>query len=435
MNKILSKTQVEVFFVLKGYPRVSETFISQEIHLLESLGFKITIVSMKKARENMIQPINEMVKAKIQYLPESLSQNIFHVLLLNFKCFARYPWGYLVNLFSSTFKSIKRFDRSHFKHFIHSAWVVAKMKIWEKKDYTYLHSHFAHSPTEITYYISKITKLPFSISAHAKDIYTIPKVDLLERIKAAEFITTCTEFNYQFLKNIDSDINNKVYKNYHGIFSDNFTPVKSFLIDKESLNFISVGRLVPKKGYFVIFKALESLKKQGYSFKYDIFGSGVLEQEMRTLAAKLNLEDQIKFHLTVTHPQMIEHIKLNPGIFLCGSVISADGDRDGIPNTVAEAMSMELPVIATKVSGIPEIIEDGVNGYLVESEDSEALANKIKELAANPTGAQKIGKAGRKKVQTMFESRNLITELSDLLEKSISKKISLETYTLSLIHI
>ncbi len=430
MKETFSKTQIELYFILKGYPRVSETFIAQEIHLLESLGYKIKIISMKKAREDMLQPINKKVEAKIQYLPEDYLQNILSIVSLNFKCFTNYPWKYSLNLFSSIIKSLRRFNSSHLSHFTKAAWVTAKLKMWEKKDYTYIHSHFAHSPTEIAYYISKITDLPFSISAHAKDIYTIPKIDLLERIKAAEFITTCTEFNYQFLKNISSEISDKVYKNYHGISSDDFTPVANFRINKNSLIFISVGRLVPKKGYFVILKALNSLKKQGYNFSYDIFGSGVLEKELRSMVAELNLEEQVKFHLTVTHPQMIEHIKLNPGIFLCGSLISSDGDRDGIPNTVAEAMSMELPVIATKVSGIPEIIQDGVNGFLIESEDTTALANKIKELAEDPMEAQRVGKAGREKMKSMFESKKLITELSNLLEKSITKKFNLEKYTI-----
>jgi glycosyltransferase involved in cell wall biosynthesis len=267
--------------------------------------------------------------------------------------------------------------------------------------------------------LARITGLRYSISAHAKDIYTIPLMELQQRINASQLIMTCTEYNYNFMRSLPGVDKPKINQVYHGINLDNFKPeaplAANDTIPKESLSrFLSVGRLVPKKGYGDIFLALQMLKQKGYSFSYDIYGAGELKKELHALRAELGLDKEIIFHDVTTHPEIIARMQ-KKGIFICGSRLGEDGDRDGIPNTVAEAMAMELPVLATNVSGIPELVEDGVSGVLVEEKNPAAIADGLEFLINNPEKSTQMAREARVRVAKVFNCNNWIQHCARLL--------------------
>lgn len=409
--------QTAIAFILKGYPRVSETFIAQEIYLLEQQGFKIEIISMRKAREPERQPIVALIKAPVTYIPEYMWNEFKTVAQENIKTFLRYPDRYLFYFALAAGRSLKQWDDSPIKRFFQAAWIVSKKKLgYKDSSIHHLHSHFAHTPTELAFYASRISGLKYSISAHAKDIYTIPQQSLIERINNSELIMTCTSYNYEFMKSLPGIKAEKIHKVYHGINLESFKPSQPHTYSKAELsNFLSVGRLVEKKGYDVIFEALSNLKKKDVPFTYDIYGAGELKKELIALRDKLHLTDQIHFHYTATHPQIIERMNKG-GIFICGSKLTASGDRDGIPNTVAEAMAMELPVVATAVSGIPELIENGSDGILIPEKDPMLLTLALERLLNESEIARRIGIAARKKVASVFNSQVLIKNCESLLE-------------------
>ena len=406
---------MKYLFILKSYPRLSDVFIAQEIHLLEQQGFDITILSTKKSTETQLQPINELVKAPVIYTPEYILPELKLFLAVIIKSLYKSPGKVTKLLLQSLFKSLRQRGYSPFKRLLQALWTIEELNLYNNS-FDYIHSHYAHIPTEIALNISKLTNIKFSISAHAKDIYTIEDSDLAERIHASEFITTCTNFNKNFILNLDKKFSKKVFLNYHGLNTDQFKAVPWTFENTDPLCFVSVGRLVGKKGYPIIFKALSQLKKDGLNIQYDIFGDGELEEQLRKLAKDLNIEGNITFKLTATHPEIIDFISKKPCVFICGSIITSNGDRDGIPNTVAEAMSMEVPVVASEVSGIPEIIDDGVNGLLVKSGDPQDLAKKLRLAFDQPELTQKIAKNARQKVLTMFESKKLIHPLAKLIK-------------------
>jgi glycosyltransferase involved in cell wall biosynthesis len=418
-------------FILKGYPRVSETFIAQEIYLLEQLGFKIEILSMRKAREPERQPIVAMIKAPVTYIPEYIfSKDFGSILGAQFRTFANFPGGYLKKLVEAGFKSLTSRDDSPIKRFLQASWLIAYKGLGKSSPIGHFHSHFAHSPTELAYYLSGITGLRYSISAHAKDIYTIPSSELQARINASQLIMTCTEYNYNFMRALPQVHKDKINQVYHGINLENFKPNALLqdgdVIPQASLSrFFSVGRLVPKKGYGDIFLALQMLKNKGFSFSYDIYGAGELKKELHQLRAKLGLEKEIIFHDVTTHPEIIKRMQ-NKGIFICGSRLGEDGDRDGIPNTLAEAMAMELPVIATNVSGIPELVENSVSGLLVEEKSPEALARGLEFLLTNPEKSTAMGRNARIRVAQVFNCNNWIQQCARLLTPFATPKKSTE---------
>lgn len=404
-----------IAFILKGYPRVSETFIAQEIHLLERRGFKIEIFSMRQAREPERQPIVEKINAPVTYLPEYLLPALREIVAGNRRALIMHPTRYLSALISALAKSAWTRNRSPIKRFLQAGWLVARKGLGlETSPIGHLHAHFIHAPTELTYYLSRISGLRYSISAHAKDIYTIPLGDVRTRVNGAELLMTCTKYNYNFLRAITGIHADKIHQIYHGIDLEVFRPTGPRT--NESLSqIVSVGRLVNKKGYGDILQALRILKDRGLVFTYDIYGTGELKTELLALRTQLGLEKDVTFHGIATQPQIISRFQQG-GIFLCGSRLSEDGDRDGIPNTVAEAMSMELPVVATAVSGIPELIEDGKSGVLVPEKNPEALAAAIQDLIANPEKALEIGRNGRARVAQVFDCQTWIRGCAGLLE-------------------
>lgn len=402
-------------FILKGYPRVSEAFIAQEIFLLEQQGFEIEIFSMRGPRESERQPIVEKIKAPVTYLPEYLWPEWKTILQENTKAFVRAPHRWVAGLIRGIFRSLHQKNDDPIKRFLQAGWLVGRRGLGKSgHPVVHLHAHFAHAPTELAEAAAHLSGLKFSISAHAKDIYTLAPRELSRRIRASQLIMTCTRANLDFLQNLPGVTPEKVHRIYHGIDLESFHRRQEFRAQALS-RFVSVGRLVEKKGYEDILEALVLLRARGHSFTYDIYGAGALLPSLRELTQKLGLSDVVRFHQTATHPQIIRRFE-EGGIFLNGSRISADGDRDGIPNTVAEAMSMELPVIATAVSGIPELIEDGITGLLVDERRPDQLAEAIEKLLQNPELARHLGQRARQKVAEIFNADLWILQCAQLLQ-------------------
>lgn len=398
------------FFVLKGYPRISETFISQEIYLLEQKGYDISILSMRQPREDMRQPINKLIKAPVVYTPEYIFEEPVEIFSHNLRTLTQFPLAYLKYFLIALYTSATEMRREHIKRFLQAGWAISKCQF--KTNPYHLHSHFAHSPTTLTYYVHKITGLKYSISAHAKDIYTISKEELKSKIESCEFLTTCTSFNYHYIRDkiLKTD---KVKLSYHGINTDYFKPTEiDCLSSQQPYLLCSVGRLVDKKGYDVILKALSLLKRKGINFRYDVFGAGELESEVKGLISDLDLKDQVRLLGAASHETISERLA-QKGIFICGSKISSTGDRDGIPNTIAEAMSMELAVVATKVSGIPELIQHKESGWLVEPESPAEMSDAIEYLIQNPVITEQIAKNGRRRVKEFFDANKCLGDLED----------------------
>jgi glycosyltransferase involved in cell wall biosynthesis len=408
-----------IAFILKGYPRVSETFIAQEIYLLEKQGFDISIFSMRKARESERQPITKLIKAPVIYAPEYIWPAFFSVMFENFKALMTHPAQYTKWGCIAVFRSLKKRSDDPLKRFLQACWYIGSQGLGSSSPVRHLHSHFAHAPTEMAFYMSKVSGLSYSISAHAKDIYTVSSADLIERVQNSKLLMTCTSFNVDYLCKLPGIDKNKIHLAYHGIDLDLFKSKNPRLwVNKNLQNLISVGRLVQKKGYPTIFKALHLLKTKGHHFHYHIIGSGEDYKKLTELAQELELSDRVTFYKTMIQPQIIELMQTG-GIYLIASQITADGDRDGIPNTVAEAMAMELPVIATNVSGIPELIEHNHTGLLVEPEDPNAYAQAIEKLWSAPEIANQISHQARLKVESVFNNKKWIATCASHLKKAI----------------
>jgi glycosyltransferase involved in cell wall biosynthesis len=379
---------LRVAFVLKGYPRLSETFIAQEIAALEKRGLEILIVSLRRPTDGALHPVHREIKAKILYLPEYLLLEPFRVLKAAFKVqrFWTAARIWLNDLRRDpTPNRIRRFGQ---------ALVLAAEA---PKDVTWLHAHFLHTPASVARYAATLRGLPWSGSAHAKDIWTTPEWEKREKLAACEWLVTCTAANQHHLAALAPT--GRVELVYHGLDLQRF-PSPPRRVPSGPVTILSVSRLVEKKGVDVLLDALARLP-QHLDWRFVHVGGGPLAETMKRRAQALGVAPRVTWRGPLTQEQVLQEYRA-ADIFALASRIARDGDRDGLPNVLAEAQSQALPCIATRVSAIPELLRDGISAHLVEEGDCAALAAALEALITQPARRRALGAAGEARVRSEF---------------------------------
>lgn len=401
--------------VLKGYPRISETFISNEIRLLEKMGFKIHIYSMRAPRENFSHDSIKEIEAKVTYLPSSMIWGLPAFLWYNIRLFARMPKRYIkcLKLMKSRFKLAPK-KHTWIKHLLQGGYIMQKSVIDDGVDIGHFHGHFAHTPTTVTMYAALFADVPFSFTAHAKDIYTQVPERYQDKIERAEFVVTCTKYNADYLNNVSPN-GKPIHCVYHGINLDLFSPNGRKIDAIAPYKILTVARFVPKKGLDIVLKALAKLRAEGLNFHYTLVGEGKAKQNkaVRDLIKSLGLEDVTTLPGTITHNEVIELLNA-ADCFTLGCREAEDGDRDGIPNVVAEAMATGVPVAATDVSGVPELVKHEQTGLLCNSNDVDAMADTIRRILTDTKLREKIIPAANEKVHEVFNNKKLIHDLGEI---------------------
>ena len=434
MNAQRQSTNGTVAYILKGYPRLSEIFITSEIYRLEQLGLKLCLAVIKPGDEITTGGIFKRIQSRPNYLPQtsSLSQTTLRAWLdLHLKDFQpalrnvtrQNPIGVMhaaAAAFSQSVRARRAFvswpRKVYLKEFLQAVWI--SNLLFETDDVRHIHAHFCHGATTVAWLVSLITGLPFSFTAHAKDIYceSLNPAGLLRRkMRAARFVITCTDANREHLLKVEPTADVRCI--YHGLnaeFVDLLADSANAPEKKGRLRALGVGRLVPKKGFDVLVEASSILKSRGLNFETVIVGEhGEHESELRNQIAARGLKDNIRFTGPLEQARLYSEYQ-NADIFCLPCRVLENGDRDGLPNVLMEAMACGLPVITTPVSGIPEIIKDGHNGALVPPNDAEALANAIQRISSDRLLARNLGRAGRLTVLERFDGNSTALELATL---------------------
>jgi glycosyltransferase involved in cell wall biosynthesis len=405
--------------ILKGYPRISETFISNEILLLERLGFKIHLFSMRRGRESFTHRSVREIAARVDYLPESLLKPLPRLLKSNLSLAARTPGPYRRALAAAW----QRWRRTHksatLKHLFQAGYLIDRFL--PHSGVVHLHAHFAHSPTSVAMFTSRLSGLPFSFTAHAKDIYTSNPQQLSEKIALAEKVVTCTEYNRRYLLDLAGDSAPGIYRVYHGIDTALFSDEgRSDTTASAPYQLVTVARLVVKKGLPTVYRALERLKARGVVFRHTLIGDGEERQSILELIDQLALEGCCRWIGTQPHHVVRDHYR-KAHAFVLGCEVAPDGDRDGIPNVLLESMAMGVPVAATTVSAIPELITTGETGLLVPPGDAVQLAAAVERLLVDKDLRHRLIPAARHRVRHHFDNRQSIQELADIHRKALEK--------------
>jgi len=421
-----------VAYVMNGYPRLSETFITHEIYQLERMGLPLRLFSVKHEREEKVHPIVAAIRAPLTYLPDAttlsgtplgrwLARNLPVFWRGNAEVARRHPVRYLRTLASALAmcwcyrprgEGI-RVRKVFLKEFLQAGQIAAELL--RAGDVGHLHGHFCHGVATITWFASRLTGIPFSFTAHAKDIYQadLNPDDLLERkLSAARFVATCTCANASVLcaRHPRPD---EVHAIYHGLDTDYFSPAPQTSGQRMPI-VLAVGRFVGKKGFDLLIEACAHLKRDGVRFGCVIVGErGDAYDGICRLIDQRALGDCVKLRGAVAQDELRDMYRL-ARVFALPCRVTADGDRDGFPNVLAEAMAMGVPVVSTAISGIPEMIDNGVHGLLVQSGDARALADALRRVLGDDAVHTRLAKAGRQRICERFDSRRTTLALHDL---------------------
>ncbi len=414
-----SQPQPTLGYILKGYPRISETFISNEIQLLEELGFRLRLFPMRHPRESFCHDSVKKIKAKITYLPTELTTDFLRLLYPNIFLAIKRPATYGKAMAIAA----KRFQRTRktatFKHLFQAGFMVNNCLLQEP-DIVHLHGHFAHSPTSVTMFAALLSGLPFSFTAHAKDIYTSNRKQLREKIKLADFVVTCTQHNVRYLRDLAGPVSTPIHCVYHGIDIQLFNGPGAQLAPRPPYKLLTVARITEKKGLPTLYRALDLLKKRGLDFRHTLIGDGDDREEILGLIKELQLSDTCSWLGTQTHNEVLSQFR-GSDLFILGCEIAKNGDRDGIPNVLVESLAMGVPAVSTTVSAIPEILLNGSTGLTVTPSDSLAMANGIEKMLTDSVLRKQIIQKGQDFVTSNFDNRHWVVQLADVFRKGNGK--------------
>ncbi|MFP6743315.1 MAG: glycosyltransferase family 4 protein [Alphaproteobacteria bacterium] len=389
-----------IAFVLKGYPRLSETFIAQEIRGLEQAGLAISIIALRHPTDPHRHPILQEIQAPVSYLPEYLWRHPLR--LWRGWRRARRMAGYQAAR-QVWFDDLRR-DRSanRVRRFGQALVLAAELDPAIDR----LHAHFLHTPSSVTRYAALITGLPWSCSAHAKDIWTSPEWEKREKLASCHWAVTCAAASYNHLDALAP--RGRIELVYHGLDFSRFPacppategPPRDGSDSDKPVTILAVGRAVEKKGFDDLLAALATLPDDLH-WRLIHIGGGEKRQALADQARDAGLDDRIDWRGAQPQDVVLGAYR-DADLFVLPSRITRDGDRDGLPNVLMEAMSQGLCVVSTRVSGIPELIDDGETGRLVDGGDRPALSNVLATLITDPTQRDRLGRAGNVRVRRDF---------------------------------
>ena len=389
-----------VALVLKGYPRLSETFIAQEILELERRGFVFDIWSLRRPTDRYRHPMHEEIAARLLYLPEYLKDD------------PRRVWRGLVHAvrhlaFAPTLRAflrdLRRDPSAGRLRRLGQALVLAREL---DPAIGHLHVHFLHTPDSVTRYAALLTGRSYSFSAHAKDIWTTPEWERAEKITDARWGVTCTADGWQELRRVAGPAGGKVELVYHGLDLARFPapPPRTRLADgrdpADPVRLVAVGRAVAKKGFDTLLDALARLPASLH-WRLVHVGSGEKLAGLKQQAERLGLSDRIEWRGSQAQKAVVEALR-EADLFVLPSQPGEDGDRDGLPNVLMEAATQALPALSTRFAGVPEFIDDDVNGVLVPPGDAPALAEALAGLIADPARRLRLGTAALARLKADF---------------------------------
>lgn len=379
--------------VLKGYPRLSETFIAQELLALQERGHRFEIWSLRAPYDGgRTHPVHERIRARVRYLPEYLHDDPQRVLRA-WRTSRRLP-GY--RRARSTFLRDLARDRTpnRVRRWGQALVLAAELPV----EAALLYAHFLHTPASVARYAALMRMLPWGVSAHAKDIWTTPDWEICEKLAEAAFAVACTASGAAHLRTLAPE--GRVDLVYHGLDLSRFPPPPADRPEGGPFTLLSVGRVVAKKGYDDLLAGLARLP-QGFDWRLCHIGGGELSDRMKAEAERLGLSNRIDWRGKRAQDEVVAAMRA-ADLFVLPSKIAPDGDRDGLPNVLMEAASQRLPILSTAVSAIPEFVGDGVHGRLVPPGDPAALAAAIVALAGDPPARRRFAEAACARLTAEF---------------------------------
>src|SRR5712691_2786243 len=402
-----------VGYVVSTWPRLSQTFVLTEVVALERSGVQLRIFSVKDPGGEPVHAKVAQVQAEVTYL--SFRGSWRRIVRANLRLALELPWRYTRALMHA----IAYGRVGVVRRFLQAAYLAYLLR---REPVEHLHAHFATAPTLLAMFASELTGIPYTFTAHARDIYVDTQRKLLRKqIEQARAVVTVSQYNRQYLKDlIWPSSGGKVHCIYNGLDLADFDFRWPRMVDPGPPVILSVARLIPKKGLEDLIEAAAILKQLGRAFRVEIIGNGPLRNELENRAKQLGLVDCVEFK----GPQPQESVSSayqRASIFALPCVVTEDGDRDGIPTVVLEAMASGVPVVSTPISGIPELIDSSRDGMLVPPNSPLLLAEALDRLLADSQLRDRLAQAARAKIESEFLVEHSSSQLLSLFQNGYAQ--------------
>lgn len=394
-----SKPDARVAVVLKGWPRLSETFIAQEIAGLEARGVALEIWSLRRPTDKARHPVHDRVAARVVYLPEYLSDDPWRVWEGWLK--AQHLPGYRAA--RQKFLADLRRDPSanRLRRWGQALVLAAELPVSIDR----LYAHFLHTPSSVTRYAAAMRDLPWSASAHAKDIWTSKAWDATAKLADCSWLVTCTQSGLQRLRAL-APRPDRLKLVYHGLDFAHLPSPPAARSRRDGTDpadpvvILSIGRKVEKKGYVDLLDALAKLPRS-INWRFEHIGAGELASSLEEQADQLGIAGRCTWH--GAQPQKAVFAALaRADLFVLAAKTASDGDQDGLPNVLMEAAYQGLAIVSTHAASIGEFLSDGENGLLVAPGAPDELAVALARLARDPDLRQRLARHASESVRTRF---------------------------------
>lgn len=410
-----------VIYLVRSWPRLSQTFIVNEVVALERRGVEIVLFSMVRSDEDLVQPQVRDVRAQVRYLAdETVRGGVGAHLSVLVTSPLRYARALLYALrhpeLSEGYATCSTMGCFRFAG--HVAAEVLRLGRAGRAP-IHLHAHFAHDPALVALLVRRLSGLTFTFTAHARDLYQIPAESYRTRAGEAAAVVTCCDANADYIDTIGADGLAAVRVIHHGVELDQFRPQSRHAGPDHTPMLVSIGRMVEKKGFADLLHALHELVTTGHSFRCRIYGDGPLRGSLTQLRDSLGLTAQVEFPGEQDREGIIEALG-EADVFLLTPIVTDDGDRDGIPNVLVEAMACGLPVVATSAGGVGELVQDGVNGYLTEPGNVQGIAKGVASLLASPDVRSEMGGSARRTVEEGYDVNGAARQLEQMFKAAAS---------------
>jgi glycosyltransferase involved in cell wall biosynthesis len=400
-----------IAYVLGEFPSISETFILREMHALRERGFEIMPFALRRPEDGTVHRSAASFPSATYYpsdrggppaaegreatgLPAADVRRALAALVYRHRGRPRI-----------LLSAVRRFPTA-----------VRFARLARAAGVGHIHAHFALITADVAAVMAHLTGLRFSVSAHARDIYCSSAAELRARLRDAEFVAVCTRRTRELLLGLlGAPWESRVPLVYHGLSPADFPPGEP----TEGL-VVAVGRLVEKKGFGVLLDACAILRRRGIGFRCVVVGDGPLRRQLEAQVAALGLSDAVTLRGAMAEQDLLPEFS-RAAVAVVPCVMARDGDADGLPNVLLEAMALRVPVVSTSVSGIPEALKDGESGILVEPGDPEALAEGIAKLLRDRELRARLGARARATIEADFDVRRNIRPLAELFDACLRR--------------
>jgi glycosyltransferase involved in cell wall biosynthesis len=397
-----------IVYIFGQFPSISETFLLREMDALAALGLRVQPVALAAGPTHPMHPrAVPWVERGVLYRPPLASGASAAALA---RAAARYPAGWISALRMAA--GLAWHWPSRARELAVSLAAAAYFATRLGGQARHIHATFASVPATVGLFLAELLGVSFSFACHARDLFTREASFLALKVREAEFVVVCSQVGHQYLwKQVPVRQRERLHLIRHGVELSRYVGRLRPLPRRPII--MSAGRLVPKKGFPYLLRAASLLVSRDLDFDLHIFGSGPQEAELRQLINGLQLADCVHLHGAVSETEMLAAYQ-QADLFVLASTQAPDGDNEGVPNVLVEALAMQVPVVATRSGGIPELIQHGVTGLLAQPGDPADLAAQMQRLLTDEPLRAQVAAAGRLKVEQEYDLHSNARQLAEL---------------------